>query len=149
MERLLTMDKEQFISEMQAEVRQILGRVADAVNNAPTGNVIGGGEIAVRDAMAELRQRVFAKAVQMRIDSTESSFSPSEGRDGHHRSAQGPRAAVEPGQRRITHGIGGDVPEQPVGLLLGQSTMQSKLTRRPDYWAHPMNPPLMPGCRIE
>jgi hypothetical protein len=58
MERLLTMDKEQFIAEMQAEVRRILGRVADAVNNALTGNVISGSEIAVRDAMAELRQRV-------------------------------------------------------------------------------------------
>jgi len=66
--------------------------VADAVNNAPTGNVIGGGEIAVRDAMAELRQRVFAKAVQMRIDSTESSFSPSEGRDGQSQAKQGPPA---------------------------------------------------------
>lgn len=93
MERLLTMDKEQFISEMQAEVRRILGRVADAVNNAPTGNVISGSEIAVRDAMAELRQRVFAKAVQMRIDSTESSFSPSEGRDGQSQAEQGPPAA--------------------------------------------------------
>lgn len=89
MERLLMMDKEQFISEMQAEVRQILGRVADAVNNAPTGNVINGSEIAVRDAMAELRQRVFEKAVQMRIDSTESSFSPSEGRDGPKQAKQG------------------------------------------------------------
>lgn len=93
MERLLTMDKEQFIWEMQAEVRRILGRVADAVNDAPTGNVIGGSEIAVRDAMAELRQRVFAKAVQMRIDSTESSFSPSEGRDGQSQAKQGPPAA--------------------------------------------------------
>ena len=83
------MDKEQFISDMQAEVRQILGRVADAVNNAPTGNVISGSEMAVRDAMAELRQRVFEKAVQMRIDSTESSFSPSEGRDGQEQAEQG------------------------------------------------------------
>jgi hypothetical protein len=93
MERLLTMDKEQFISEMQAEVREILGRVADAVNNAPTGNVINGSEIAVRDAMAELRRRVFEKAVQMRIDSTESSFSPSQGRDGPKQAEQGPSAA--------------------------------------------------------
>jgi hypothetical protein len=57
MERLLTMDKEQFISEMQVEVRGILERVADAVNNAPTGKVINGSEIAVREAMAELRQQ--------------------------------------------------------------------------------------------
>lgn len=79
MERLLTMDKEQFISQMQSDVRRILGEVADAVNNAPTGNVINGSEIAVRDAMARLRERAFEMAVQMRIDSTESSFSPSEG----------------------------------------------------------------------
>jgi len=99
MERLLTMDKEQFISEMQAEVRQILGRVADAVNDAPTGNVISGSEMAVRDAMAELRQRVFEKAVQMRIDSTESSFSPSEGRDGQSQTRQGSPAADD-GERQ-------------------------------------------------
>jgi hypothetical protein len=41
------MDKEQFISQMQAQVRQILGRVADAVNDAPTGNVISGSEMAM------------------------------------------------------------------------------------------------------
>ena len=84
MDRLLTMDKEQYIAEMQAEVRRVLGQVADAVNNAPTGNVINGSEIAVRDAMAELRQRAFEKALQMRIDSTESSFSPSEGCHGQN-----------------------------------------------------------------
>ena len=82
MDRLLTMDKEQYIAEMQAEVRRVLGQVADAVNDAPTGNVINGSEIAVRDAMAELRERAFEKALQMRIDSTELSFPPSEGRDG-------------------------------------------------------------------
>ena len=80
MDRLLTMDKQQFVTEMQAEVARTLERVAEAVNNAPTGNVISGSEMAVRDLMGELRRRVFEKAVQMRIDSTESSFSPSAGR---------------------------------------------------------------------
>ena len=84
MDRLLTMDKEQFVKRMQGEIRQILEQVADAVNNAPTGNVINGSEMAVRDAMGELRQRAFEKALQMRIDSTESSFPPSEGRDGQN-----------------------------------------------------------------
>ena len=78
------MDKEKYIAEMQEEVRRLLGQVADAVNNAPTGNVINGSEMAVRDAMGELRQRAFEKALQMRIDSTESSFPPSEGRDGQN-----------------------------------------------------------------
>jgi len=92
MDRLLTMDKEKFIAEMQSEVRRILGEVADAVNGAPTGNVISGSEIAVRDAMAALRERVFEKAVQMRIDSTESSFSPSQERGGQSQTEQRPLA---------------------------------------------------------
>jgi hypothetical protein len=93
MDRLLRMDKEQFIAEMQEEVRRILGQVADAVNDAPTGNLISGSEIKVRDAMAELRQRVFEKAVQMRIDSTESSFSPSPGRRRQAQAEQGASGA--------------------------------------------------------
>lgn len=100
MDRLLTMDKEQFLEEMQAEVRRILGQVADAVNNAPSGDVISGSEMAVREAMAELRQRVFEKAVQMRIDSTESSFSPSEGRGGPGPAEQGPGVSDGPERQR-------------------------------------------------
>jgi hypothetical protein len=102
MERLLTMDKEQFITEMQAEVRRLLGEVADAVNNAPDGNVINGSEMAVRDAMVELQRQAFQKAVQMRIDSTESSFSPSEGRVGQVQTKQGPLCAEQPEHQR-TH----------------------------------------------
>ena len=89
MDRLLTMDKDQFIAEMQAEVRRVLGEVADAVNDAPTGNVISGSEMAVHEAMARLRERVFEKAVQMRIDSTEGLFSPSQGRGGQAQTEQG------------------------------------------------------------
>jgi hypothetical protein len=93
MERLLTMDKQQFVERMQAEIRQTMEQVADAVNNAPSGNVISGSEMAVRDLMADLRQRVFQTAVQMRIDSTESSFSPSQGCGG---TAQGQEWPSQP-----------------------------------------------------
>jgi hypothetical protein len=79
MDRLLTMDQEQFISRMQAEVRQTLEQIAAAVNAAPDGKVISGSEMQVKDLMAELRRKAFETAVQMRIDSTESSFSPSQG----------------------------------------------------------------------
>jgi hypothetical protein len=82
MDRLLTMDKQEFASRMQGECRRIMEQVADVVNNAPTGNAISGSEMQVRDLMAELRRSAFQTAVQMRIDSTESSFSPSEGRGG-------------------------------------------------------------------
>ena len=89
MERLLTMEKQEYMSRMQAECRRIMEQVADAVNAAPTGNVISGSEMQVRDLMAELRRTAFETAVQMRIDSTESSFSPSVGRGGQAQGQQG------------------------------------------------------------
>jgi hypothetical protein len=82
MERLLTMDGQEYVSRMQAECRRVMERIADAVNAAPSGNVINGSELEVRDLMAELRRKAFEVAVQMRIDSTESSFSPSGRRVG-------------------------------------------------------------------
>jgi hypothetical protein len=87
------MDKAEFEARMQAECRRIMGRIADAVNDAPTGNVISGSEMQVRDLMAELRQKAYETAVQMRIDSQESTFSPSEGRGGE---AQGKQGALPP-----------------------------------------------------
>ena len=90
MDRLLTMDQEQFIARMQADMRQTLEQIAAAVNDAPTGNVINGSEMQVRDLMAELRRKAFETAVQMRIDATESSFSPSPGRERQQQAEQGP-----------------------------------------------------------
>lgn len=79
MDRLLPLDKEQFISRMTLAAQEIFDQVADAVNNAPDGNVINGSEVQVWDLMGRLRQSAFETALQMRIDSTESSFSPSPG----------------------------------------------------------------------
>jgi hypothetical protein len=100
MDRLLQMDKEQFIAQMQAEFRRALEQVAEAVNNASDGNVISGSEMAVRDAMVELQRRAFEKAVQMRIDSTESSFSPSQGCDGQGQAEQGSVVSQQPERQR-------------------------------------------------
>jgi hypothetical protein len=91
MERLLAMDKQEYVSRMQAECRRIMEQVADAVNAAPTGNVISGSEMQVRDLMAELRRKAFEMAVQMRVDSTESTFSPSERCVGRAQGQQGDR----------------------------------------------------------
>jgi hypothetical protein len=87
MERLKQMNKEEFVRAMQAEVRAALERVADAVNGAAEGRVINGSEQAVREAMVELQRQSFEKALQMRVDSTESAFSPSEGRGGEGHAA--------------------------------------------------------------
>jgi len=82
MDRLLRMDKEQYIAAMRGEVDRILGQIADAVNDAPDGQVINGSEMQVRDLMAELRHKAFETAVQMRVDQTEGAFSPSPRRIG-------------------------------------------------------------------
>jgi hypothetical protein len=63
--------------------------VATVVNGAADGNVISGSEMRVRDVMVELQRKVFETALQMRIDSTESSFSPSQGRIGQEQTEQG------------------------------------------------------------
>jgi hypothetical protein len=89
MDRLLRMDRDGFIEQMRPEMDRIMGQIADAVNDAPDGKVIRGSEMRVRDLMAQARQRAFEKAVQMRIDSTESSFFPSEGCQGQAEAEQG------------------------------------------------------------
>ena len=89
MDGLKTMDKDAYVAHMQGECRRIMGQIADAINRAPTGNVISGSEMEVRDLMAQLRQKAFELGVQMRIDSSESTFSPSEGRGGEITGKQG------------------------------------------------------------
>jgi len=89
MDRLLAMDQEQYLARMQGEVRRTLEQVAAAVNGAADGFVIGGSEMRVRELMVELQRRAFETAVQMRIDSTESSFSPSQGRIGAEQAEEG------------------------------------------------------------
>jgi hypothetical protein len=90
---LKTMDKDAYVAQMQEECRRIMEQIAAAINTAPTGNVISGSEMEVRDLMAQLRQKAFEVGVQMRIDSTESSFSPSAGRVGE---TTGKQRAGEP-----------------------------------------------------
>jgi hypothetical protein len=95
MDRLQRLDKEEFLREMRAEADRVFGQVADAVNDAPDGNVINASEGPVRDLMRELRKTAFEKALQMRITASEAAFSP----DEPERSAGEP-ARGEPGSDR-------------------------------------------------
>jgi hypothetical protein len=91
MDRLLQMDKDEYLRQMRQEMDRILGLVADAVNAAPDGNVINGSEMQVRDLLSELRKTAYEKAVQLRINSTELNFSPSQGCLGPTQAEEGPR----------------------------------------------------------
>ena len=87
MDRLIKIDKDEFIKQMQEEFTATMKAVAEAVNAARDGQLINGSEEACREALGEFRRKAYEKAVQMRIAATEKSvaFSP----DGSNSS--GPR----------------------------------------------------------
>jgi hypothetical protein len=73
------MSREEFIGQLRKKMEEALGRVADAINEAPPGQIISGSEEQVRDVFADLRQQAFEMGLQMRLDAAEAAFPPSEG----------------------------------------------------------------------
>lgn len=71
--------RDEFIEQMRGKLEEALGKVADAVNEAPPGRIIAGSEEEVRDIFAGLRKDAFETALQMRVDAAEAAFPPSEG----------------------------------------------------------------------
>jgi hypothetical protein len=73
---------------MRNKVEEALGRVADAINEAPPGGIISGSEEQVRDLFADLRQQAFETGLQMRVNAAEAAFPPSEGPEHGEAQAQ-------------------------------------------------------------
>lgn len=73
------LSRQAYIQVMRRRVEEMLGKVADAVNEAAPGKVIAGSEETVRGLFADLRREAFEQAVQMRVDAAEAAFPPSEG----------------------------------------------------------------------
>lgn len=67
----------EFVETMKDEIEQYAKDVMEAVNNAPDGAWIAGSEERVRDLSAEIRRKVFERALQRRVDAAEAAFSPS------------------------------------------------------------------------
>ena len=68
---------EEFVESMRGEVDEYLTQIMEAVNEAPDGEWIAGSEEQVRDLAAAMRQYVFERAVQKRVDAAEAAFPPS------------------------------------------------------------------------
>ena len=68
---------EKFVETMKDEIEQYAKDVMEAVNNAPDGAWIAGSEERVRDLSAEMRQRIFERAMQKRVNAAEAAFPPS------------------------------------------------------------------------
>jgi hypothetical protein len=68
---------QQFAESMKEEVEEFAKQVMEAVNDAPDGQWIAGSEEQVRNLCAEMRRKVFERAVQRRVDAAEAAFPPS------------------------------------------------------------------------
>jgi hypothetical protein len=62
---------------MKQEFEEIAKQVMHAVNDAPDGQWIAGSESQVRDLCAEMRRKVFERALQNRVDAADAAFPPS------------------------------------------------------------------------
>ena len=60
----------------------LLDQITQSVLQAKAGRVIVDSEELVRDAAAEFRRRVYQKALDLRVQTERSAFSPSGGSDG-------------------------------------------------------------------
>lgn len=78
---------EQFVESVREEVDEFLAQIVEAVNEAPDGEWISGSEEQVREITGAMRQRIFQRAVQERVDAAEAAFPPSAPSD--HRQATG------------------------------------------------------------
>jgi hypothetical protein len=86
MESTPKLSRDEFIERMREKMEAMLGQVADAINEAPPGQIIAGSEEQVRDLFADLRQQAFETGLQMRVNAAEAAFPPSEG--SNHRQDQ-------------------------------------------------------------
>jgi hypothetical protein len=75
--RLPAIDEEKLQKALQREFESCIKEVTRAVNEARAGAVIDESEEPVRKALAKLRQKVFERALQMKMDAASAAFSPS------------------------------------------------------------------------
>jgi hypothetical protein len=68
---------EEFVESMKDELERYAKQVMEAVNQAADGEWIAGSEERVRDLSAEMRQRIFERAMQKRVNAAEAAFPPS------------------------------------------------------------------------
>ncbi len=73
------MSRDEYLARMRQQMEEMLGQVADAINQAPDGYIIAGSEEKVRDLFAALRRQAFQTGLQMRLDAAEAAFPPSAG----------------------------------------------------------------------
>ncbi len=65
---------------VREDIEKCLQEVSAAVNQAHDGRIIDESEEPVREALARLRQAIYQKAIQRKVEAAEAAFSPSRAR---------------------------------------------------------------------
>lgn len=76
-ESLPKLDRAKLREELLREFDRVVGEVADAIDEAPSGRVIRDSEEKARDALDRFRQVVYEQALQGKIIAAEAAFPPS------------------------------------------------------------------------
>jgi hypothetical protein len=62
---------------LKKDFEDCIAEVVEAIDTAKAGSIINDSEEPVRIATGKLRQKIFEKALQMKMDAAQAAFSPS------------------------------------------------------------------------
>ena len=62
---------------LEKDFENCIAEVVKAIDTAKAGSIINDSEEPVRTATGKLRQKIFEKALQMKMDAAQAAFSPS------------------------------------------------------------------------
>lgn len=77
-DELPKLDRVKFREQVLAAVERVVQEVADAVDEAPAGQVIRDSEEKSRDSLDRFRQIVYEQALQNKVDAAAAAFPPSD-----------------------------------------------------------------------
>jgi len=63
---------------LKKDFEECVAEVVEAIDTARAGSIIDDSEEPVRIATGKLRQKIFEKALQMKVDAAQAAFSPSD-----------------------------------------------------------------------
>jgi len=70
-------DYEKLKELLKKDFEDCISEVVEAIDTAKAGSIIDDSEEPVRIATGKLRQKIFEKALQMKVDAAQAAFSPS------------------------------------------------------------------------
>ena len=74
---LPVIDERKLKELLKKDFEDCIAEVVEAIDTAKSGSIIDDSEEPVRTATGKLRQKIFEKALQMKMDAAQAAFSPS------------------------------------------------------------------------